>query len=273
MTPADTVTAPPFARGESTSAPPTVPPTLDDLKRKYFSLHDRAARFALLKDRPEPEAQYLAYRAFHECGRVMSNMRDGNDLAYNLRQFWSERNVSDRAVREAALERWTTACAGFLRPNPDVQREADALLRQAAAAGHVGARALGFDIAGEVDKATTQALARAIVESGDPLALFDGYMVMLRARRACDAGDRATEDHIAWILATCRLNDCYRTDLFFSETMCALQGACEQKTIETSYLNETRSDVDRQQLLRRVDELERLMREGRKQDLLPCPGP
>ncbi len=85
LTPSDAVTSPPFARGASAVPTPVVPPGLDELKRQYFSLHDRAARFALLKDRPEPEAQYLAYRAFHECGRVMSNMRDGNDLAYDLR--------------------------------------------------------------------------------------------------------------------------------------------------------------------------------------------
>lgn len=271
MIPSGAATSPPFARG-GTAPPPETPPTLNELKRKYFALHDRAARFALLKDRPEPEAQYLAYRAFHECGRVMSTLQDGNDLGYRLRQSWAERNVSDRAVREAALERWTGACAGFLRPNPDVRREAEALLRQSAHAGHVGARALAFDGTGEVDTASAVTLARAIVESRDPLAMFDGQLVMLQARRACNAGERLMEDHVAWILASCRLTDCYRTELFFSEALCALRGACEQKSIEPAYLDEARSDVDRQWLVRRIDELERLMREGRTQDLLPCTG-
>jgi hypothetical protein len=273
LTPSDAVTSPPFARGASTVPTPVVPPGLDELKRQYFSLHDRAARFALLKDRPEPEAQYLAYRAFHECGRVMSNLRDGNDFAYNMRRFWAEQDVPDRTAREVALERWSSACAGFLRPNPDVRREAEALLKQAVSAGHVGAQALTFDFADEVDKGSTSALARSIVESGDPLTMFDGYAVMLKARRDCGAGESAADDNVAWILATCRFSDCYRTDLFFSESMCAMQGACDQKAVERLYLNETGRGADRERLLRRVDELERLMREGRKQDLLPCPGP
>lgn len=218
LTPAGAVSTPPFGTLDSRAvAPaPTTQPSLDDLKRKYFALHDRAARFALLKDRKESEAQYLAYRAFHECGRVMSSLQDGNDLAYTMRQLWAEQGVSNRVAREAALKDWTSACSGFLRPNPDVKREAEALARQAVAAGHVGARALAFDFAADTDAATVAALARAVVESGEPLTLFDGYDVMLRARQAC-GGDpaRVEREYIAWILAACRVNDCYRTDLFF----------------------------------------------------------
>jgi len=171
----DPVLASPFGEGGASAAMPA--PVVDngrseELRTAYRGAADHRALYRQLRERPEADARYLAFRAARDC----ELLRAGGVVA-ELDAI-SER----KGERERQMAAATTRCRGFLS-EPAPPDEVHRLEEEAATAGHAAAQiALAADTYAQHPLAETMATLRRGLASGDPLA-FDEARVLLAMTR------------------------------------------------------------------------------------------
>jgi hypothetical protein len=99
------------------------PPPPADLRAQYREVRDKHAFYVAMKDRPEPDAKYLAYRAAKDCQAVLGRHQDiaGSgypnlgDLDFAFKEALTD-TASDRDLdskRRAAMAGLEAMCGGF----------------------------------------------------------------------------------------------------------------------------------------------------------------
>ena len=167
----DPVLALPFGEGRMGAAPSAAAAAsapIEELRVAFRTADDRQRLYRELKQRTEPDAMYIAFRAARDCALLLS----GSGLA-ELDAI-SERH----SERERQLVAANKRCTGFVNepPAPDEMRH---LEEQAAKAGHAAAQiALASDMFAQHAPGETLDTLRRGLASRDPLA-FDEARVLL----------------------------------------------------------------------------------------------
>jgi len=170
----DPVLALPFGEG---GANVSVPAAVDNgrieaLRTAYQRADDRQVLYQQLRERPEADARYLAFRAARDCellraGGVFGELETGSGRS-------SER------VRQ--MEASTARCRGFLSA-PAAPDELQRLQREAADAGHPAAQiALATESFPQHSLVETLNVLRRGLASGDPFAFDEGRVLLAMTR-------------------------------------------------------------------------------------------
>ncbi|HYS13409.1 MAG TPA: hypothetical protein VEN28_08870 [Burkholderiaceae bacterium] len=207
----DPVLALPFGEGGASVAAPTRAADngrIEELRTAYRSTDDRLALYRQLRERPEADARYLAFRAARDC----ELLRAGAGVVAELDAI-SER----KGERERQMAAATTRCRGFLS-EPAARDEVQRLEEEAATAGHPAAQiALAADSYAQHPLAETVATLRRGLASGDPLAFDEARVLLAMTRHQVEIAGvapittvdpQATDTRVAAIdLVGCRLGN------------------------------------------------------------------
>ena len=208
----DPVLALPFGEGRNSGVAPSAKAApangpIEELRVAFRTADDRQKLYGQLKQRSEPDALYLAFRAARDCALLLS----GSGLA-DLDAI-SER----RSERERQFVAANKRCTGFVN-EPPVPEEMRHLEEEAAKAGHAAAQiALASEMFTLRSFGETLDTLRRGLASGDPLAFDEarGLLAMSRFQAevagvspGAEISVRRTDPRLAALdVVNCRLDN------------------------------------------------------------------
>jgi len=209
----DPVLALPFGAGRDAGAAPSAAAAaaasapIEELRVAFRTADDRQRLYRELKQRTEPDAMYLAFRAARDCALLLA----GSGLA-ELDAI-SERH----SERERQLVAANKRCTGFVNepPAPDEMRH---LQEEAAKAGHAAAQiALASEMFAQHALGETLDTLRRGLASRDPLAFDEARGLLAMSPFQPEVGGvaptaetsvrRSDSRRVALDLVNCRLDN------------------------------------------------------------------
>jgi hypothetical protein len=273
--PVDPVLALPF--GEGAAAPVPLSPGSAagadpaSLRAAYWAATDRARLYREWRERPEPDARYLAFRAARDCELVLAGEQAERDEP-----------PQRRSERERRIAASVARCQGFIEQPLDAS-DMSRLQRDVVAAGHPAARMVGAtDAVARRPLAETIGAVRGALASADPLAYDEARVLLAMLRHQVEvAGQPPTPPGevrqidsrvVAIDLAGCLLGNPCGPSTGLAVISCGADAACQRDAQEWLLQSYGLQDDERMAAIAMAERIAGAFRRGAVDEILRAPA-